>query len=122
VTIEVVRKTRVEPQGILDATLSPSSLDKILKIRSSQVSLRLSYYDMRMFIQLLERFSAQAKAQLKRASQHNVSPLDPGEEEFASGGFLSKVNLPILLPKRIHFKFFYFYRTTDKFTASTTSL
>jgi len=83
--------TKAEPQGILDATLSPSTMDKILKIKSTQISLRLSYYDMRMFLQLLERFSKEAQAQLmKRPSQQQASiSLD---EDWSGGGFLPTVN------------------------------
>lgn len=35
---------------------------KILKIQSPPLCLRLSYYDMKMFIQLVDRFSKDAQA------------------------------------------------------------
>jgi len=62
--IELVRKSTGESQGILDATISPSSSSKILKFTSPQLNLRLSYYDMKMFVQLVDRFSKQAQALL----------------------------------------------------------
>ncbi|ODN01813.1 Vacuolar protein sorting-associated protein 13D [Orchesella cincta] len=69
IQIELVRQAYAESQGILDATLSMSSTAKILKLQSPNLSLRLSYYDMKMFIKFLERFSKEAKIHFQKRSK-----------------------------------------------------
>jgi len=88
VSLELVRKTKSEPQGILDATISPSSMEKVLRIQSPQLSLRLSYYDMKMFVQLMERFSKQAKAQLQSSGSDTArTSIDLGLDCEEDDGF-----------------------------------
>lgn len=69
IQIELVRQASSESQGILDATLSISSSSRILKIQSPNLSLRLSYYDMRMFIKFLDRFSKEVRSHLQSRSK-----------------------------------------------------
>ncbi len=92
-TLELVRKTKSEPQGILDATLSPSATEKVLKIQSPQLSLRLSYYDMKMFVQLVERFSKQAQAHL--VSSNTTMSIDMSLSDDEEGGY-QKVRVRVL--------------------------
>lgn len=76
IQIELVRQACSESQGILDATLGVSASAKILRIQSPNLSLRLSYYDMKMFIKFLERFSKEAKRNLqnrKKLSETGVA-------------------------------------------------
>lgn len=77
IQIDVVRQTESESKGILDATLSLATSGKILKIQSPNLNLRLSYYDMKMFLRLMDKFSKEAQLHFLKSS--NVVGATPSE-------------------------------------------
>ncbi|CAG7684383.1 unnamed protein product [Allacma fusca] len=81
INFELVRKIKSEPQGILDATLSPSNSAKTLRVQSPQICLRLSYYDMKMFVHLIERFSKQAQVHLLHS---DVVDLNANDDQLST--------------------------------------
>lgn len=96
INFELVRRVKSEPQGIMDATLSPSNSAKILRIQSPQICLRLSYYDMKMFVQLMDRFSKQARLHLLHDDSADLSLADDQQSIASSctAVSLAKKNAP----------------------------
>jgi vacuolar protein sorting-associated protein 13D len=75
IQFELVRQAKSEPQGISDATFSLSNSGKVLKIQSPNLSLRLSYHDMKMFTRMMDKFSKEAQGHFMKSDEHELTTI-----------------------------------------------